>query len=463
MIKHLKQGKLFYRRLCALALPMVLQNLITTSLGFADTFMVGLVGKEEMSAVTVANVPIFVIQIIVFGLQSGSSILMSQYWGKKDIKSINRVFGVSLYMALGISTLFALVMFFAPGTVLALATNNRELAKIAEPYLKIVAFSYIFNALSGMYHSMQRSTENPMFGMLVLGFSMLMNTALNYILIFGKFGAPALGVTGAAIATCASRIAEFVITGVYALFSKRIRLYPRLILAPKKEYWHNFIVNSTPVVCNETLWGLGSSMFTVILGHTLNSTVMLAAYTIVGNIDKLATVAVFGISAAASVIVGKEIGEGNREKVYSVGIALNAVSVGLGFLTSLVLLIALPTLLTPYIFPLFKLTGADIEVASVMALFMILTFTFRCFDITNVVGVLRGGGDVRWAAIIDVLPLWCVAIPLTAITALWLKAPIPFICLAYQSETLCKMPLGLWRLCSGKWIKDITINKFATK
>lgn len=458
MLVHLKQGKLFYKRLWMLALPMILQNLITTSLGFADTFMVGIVGKEEMSAVTVANVPIFVIQILVFGLQSGSSILMSQYWGKKDIKSINRIFGVSLYIALALSTLLALIMFFAPGAVLALTTNNPALAAIAEPYLKIVAFSYIFNALSGMYHALQRSTENPVFGMSVLGFSMLLNTALNYILIFGKLGFPALGVTGAATATCISRIAEFIITCIYARISKRIQLYPRLIFAPKKEYWRSFIINSTPVVCNETLWGLGSSMFTVILGHTQNSTVMLAAYTIVGNIDKLATVAVFGIAAAAAVIVGKEIGEGNRNKVYSVGITLNTVSAGLGLITSLALLAALPTLFIPYVFPLFKLKGADIEIASVMALFMMLTFTFRCFDITNVVGVLRGGGDVRWAAFIDVIPLWCVAVPLTAVTALWLKAPIPFICLAYQSETLCKMPLGIWRLRSGKWIKDLTVN-----
>lgn len=461
MLGSLKQGKLFYRRLWALALPMILQNLITTSLGFADTFMVGLVGKEEMSAVTVANVPLFVIQIFVFGLQSGSAILMSQYWGKKDVKSINRLFGVALYAAFALSTLFALVMVLAPGRVLALATNNRQLAAIAKPYLQIVAVSYIFNALSGMYHAMQRSTENPVFGMSVLGFSMLLNTLLNYLLIFGKFGFPALGVTGAAIATCASRIAEFLITAVYAIISKRIRLYPKLILMPGKAYWRSFIVNSIPVVCNETLWGLGTSMFTVILGHTQNSTVMLAAYTIVGNIDKLATVAVFGIAAAAAVIVGKQIGEGNREKVYGTGIALNLVSTGLGLLTALALLLALPTLLIPHIFPLFKLTGADIQIASIMALFTILTFTFRCFDIANVVGVLRGGGDVRWAMLIDVLPLWCVAIPLTAIAALWLKAPVPWICLAYQSETLVKMPLGIWRLRSRKWIKDLTMQ--ATK
>lgn len=458
MLNSLKQGKSFYRQLWVLALPMILQNLITTSLGFADTFMIGLVGKEEMSAVTVANVPLFVVQIFIFGLQSGSSILMSQYWGRKDIKSINQLFGVALYAAFAFSTLFALIMVFAPEQVLALATNNRQLAVIAKPYLQIVAVSYIFNAISSMCYAMQRSTERPVFGMSVLGFSMLLNTLLNYLLIFGKFHLPALGVTGAAIATCISRVAEFLISIVYVSISKHIRLCPRLIFKPERDYWRRFIVNSIPVVCNETLWGLGSSMFTLILGHTQNSTVMLAAYTIVGNIDKLATVAVFGIAAAAAVIVGKQIGGGNRERVYDTGVALDLISVGLGMLTALVLLLALPTLLVPYIFPLFHLSGADSKIASTMALFMIITFTFRCFDITNVVGVLRGGGDVHWAMLIDVLPLWCVAIPLTAIAALWLKAPVPLICLAYQSEALVKMPFGIWRLRSRKWVKDLTIK-----
>ncbi|MFR2560006.1 MAG: MATE family efflux transporter [Oscillospiraceae bacterium] len=190
MFSYLRQPKGFYRRLFLLALPIIVQNLITTSLGFLDTFMVGLLGSEQMSAVTVANVPIFIIQLIVFGLQSGSSVLISQYWGRGDRESINRVMGIGFCIAGSVSTLFALIMAFFPADVLLLVTDNLRLVAIGTPYIRIVGFSYILNSLSSIYIGMQRSIENPRFGMLVFGASMLCNTVGNYVLIFGKLGFP---------------------------------------------------------------------------------------------------------------------------------------------------------------------------------------------------------------------------------------------------------------------------------
>ena len=201
MFSFLHQPEGFYRRLFLLALPIIVQNLITTSLGFLDTFMVGLLGSSEMSAVTVANVPIFIVQLVVFGLQSGSSVLISQYWGRGDRESINRVMGIGFFIAGSVSTVFALIMACFPASVLLLVTDNLLLVEIAVPYIRIVGFSYILNSLSSIYIGMQRSIENPRFGMLVFGASMLFNTVGNYVLIFGKLGFPALGVTGAAVAT----------------------------------------------------------------------------------------------------------------------------------------------------------------------------------------------------------------------------------------------------------------------
>ena len=199
MFSYLRQPGGFYRRLFLLALPIIVQNLITTSLGFLDTFMVGLLGSEQMSAVTVANVPIFIIQLIVFGLQSGSSVLISQYWGRGDRESINRVMGIGFMIAGGVSVLFAAILCAFPAQVLYLITDNLTLVELAEPYLRIVGFSYIFNSLSSIYIGMQRSIENPRFGMIVFAISMLCNTLGNYVLIFGKLGLPALGITGAAV------------------------------------------------------------------------------------------------------------------------------------------------------------------------------------------------------------------------------------------------------------------------
>ena len=227
---YLRREPGFYRRVFTLALPVVLQNLITTSLGFMDTFMVGLVGQEQMSAVTVANVPIYIIQLIVFGLQSGSRVLISQFWGRGDRESINRVMGIGFFVAGGISTLCALTMGLFPRQVLMLITDNARLVELGTSYIRIVGFSYILNSLSSIYIGMQQSIENPRFGMTVFAISTVCNTAGNYILIFGKLGLPALGITGAAIATFSSRVVEFVISLVYALHCKQMPLLPACIL-----------------------------------------------------------------------------------------------------------------------------------------------------------------------------------------------------------------------------------------
>ena len=235
MLRHLHREPGFYKRLFYLALPLILQNLITTSLGFVDTFMVGMLGQNELSAVTAANTPIYMLQIIILGLLSGLSVLASQYWGKGDTESINRCMGVSLYAGLIIAVSVAVVLFFFPLQVMALVTNNGLLIELGAPYLRIVGLSYIFNTISSVYIGMQRSTENPAMGMIVFGISMLTNTCLNYILIFGKLGAPALGITGAAIATLISRVVEVIMVLCYAPHYHRVPLMPRLLLRPYRD------------------------------------------------------------------------------------------------------------------------------------------------------------------------------------------------------------------------------------
>ena len=209
MLRALRREPGFYQKLWALSAPIILQNIITTSLGFADTFMVGLLGNAEMAAVTAANVPVFIIQIVIFGFQSGMAVLVSQYWGRGDVDNINRCMGVALYAVTGFSTVLALITFFFPSQVLGLITPNQELVALGARYIQIVGFSYILNGVSSIYAGLHRSTEYPKFGMALYGISMCVNTFLNYVLIFGKFGAPAMGVTGAAAATLISRVVEF--------------------------------------------------------------------------------------------------------------------------------------------------------------------------------------------------------------------------------------------------------------
>ena len=457
MFRALHRESGFYRRLWTLAAPIILQNIITTSLGFADTFMVGLLGNAEMAAVTAANVPVFIIQIVIFGFQSGMAVLVSQYWGRGDTDSINRCLGVALYAVTGFSTLLALITFLFPAQVLRLITPNEELVDLAVRYIQIVGFSYIFNGISSIYAGIQRSTEYPKFGMLLFGVSMCVNTFLNFVLIFGHFGAPAMGITGAAVATLTSRVVEFVIAAVFALSSRRLPLRWSCILRPGRAIVRSFLTYSTPVVCNEAMWSIGTSMLTVIMGHMANSQDMLAAYALIGNIDKLSTVVCFGLAGSAAVIVGKEIGQGHsRERVYEVSWTLLLVSMLVGGAVMALLLVLLPTFFRPVLFPLFQLAPGAAEAATYLAVVYAVFMPMRAFDITNITGVLRAGGDARVASLIDIGPLWLAAIPLMALTGLVLHAPTWVVCIAMQAENLLKCPIGLVRFHSRKWINDVT-------
>ena len=457
MLRALRREPGFYQKLWALSAPIILQNIITTSLGFADTFMVGLLGNAEMAAVTAANVPVFIIQIVIFGFQSGMAVLVSQYWGRGDTDSINRCLGVALYAVTGFSTLLALITFLFPAQVLRLITPNEELVDLAVRYIQIVGFSYIFNGISSIYAGIQRSTEYPKFGMLLFGVSMCVNTFLNFVLIFGHFGAPAMGITGAAVATLTSRVVEFVIAAVFALSSRRLPLRWSCILRPGRAIVRSFLTYSTPVVCNEAMWSIGTSMLTVIMGHMANSQDMLAAYALVGNIDKLSTVVCFGLAGSAAVIVGKEIGQGHsRERVYEVSWTLLLVSMLVGGAVMALLLVLLPTFFRPVLFPLFQLAPGAAEAATYLAVVYAVFMPMRAFDITNITGVLRAGGDARVASLIDIGPLWLAAIPLMALAGLVLDAPTWVVCIAMQAENLLKCPIGLVRFHNRKWINDVT-------
>ncbi len=456
-LSFLRREPGFYKRLWKLSLPIILQNLITFSLGLIDTFMVSQLGNTEMAAVTTANVPVFLLISIVFGVQSGLGILVSQYWGKGDLKSINRAIGVASFIGTGITLILAILFFLFPIPVMDLLSNEHELSILGAPYLRIIGFSYVFNMLSSIYASAQRSVENVTFGMKLFGFSTILNTGLNYILIFGHFGFPALGVTGAALATLLARMSEFLICMVCAVRSKTVPLNLGAFLRPGWDMARRFIKYASPVIINETIWGLGNSMLTVILGYTHNSVEMLAANAVMGNLNRLFLVVCFGLGAATAVMVGKAIGEGqSHEKVMSLSQALLWFGVFVGGGIALVALILVPTLFIPTIFPMFKLFGESAAIATALAVTGFASIPIHAYAISAVTGVLRSGGDVTWSTVLDVGPQWLVCIPLTALVALVFQAgPWP-IAIAMQVEGMIKVPLCIWRIGGGKWIHDVT-------
>lgn len=456
MFAYLRQGKGFYLNLLALALPIILQNLITESLALADTFMVGMLGEAPLAGVTLANIPIYVEQLMIFGFQSGSSVLISQFYGRGDQKSINEILGIGMYAAGTVTALFGCVMFFFPVQSMALLGKDAAVVALAARYVKIVAFSIFFGGLSEVYIAAHRAMGNPKIGLCILGVSMTTNVILNYGLIFGRLGLPEMGIEGAALATLIARVLQLVLAVGHALLGKRFQLMPASLFRPTAAMVRRFIHFATPVVLNETLWGLGTSLYPTIMGHMDNSQPILAAYAVAGNIEKLFTVAIFALAASAAVIIGQSVVRESRERVAELGRVMNTVAVLAGAVVSVLSLVVLYLLIRPYVFPIFKLSPRAESIAAMMLTVTFVAMPLQSFNTTSIVGVLRGGGDVRFAALIDLGALWTVAIPLSAIVGLVLRWDVFWVYMVKLLEQGAKVILGTLRTRSGKWIRDVT-------
>ena len=457
MFKLFRREAGFYRKLLALALPILLQNLITNSLGLVDTFMVGTMGQGPLAGVTLANIPVFVVQLMMFGIQSGSSVLISQYWGKGDAKAINRVMGIGMYAAGAIGLVFALIMGFLPSQFMSLFGSDPQVIATAARYARIVGWSYFFDSFVQVYNGVHRAMGDPKRGLYILGVSMACNTFLNWVFIFGNLGAPRLGVEGAALATLLARVVSCTIAIGWAVRDRRFRIDPALLFHPGGEMTRRFIRFATPVMCNETFWGLGTSLFPTIMGHMDGSEEILAAYAIAGNITNLCTVGVFAIAGTAAILVGQEIGSGNADRVYSLGGLLDALAFLFGMAAGAVFLALLHFFIVPVLYPLFKLTPSAGDICTMMLTLVFLFLPLRSFDTTNIVGVLRGGGDVRAATIIDLLPLWMISLPLAALAGLVLQAGILWVYVSMMSENVVKSLVGFLRYRTGRWVRDVTL------
>jgi len=459
MFSYMRREPGFYRGVASLALPVMLQNLITHAMGLLDTFMVGMLGELPLAAVTLANIPCFVITFVIFGIQSGSSILISQNWGKKDMEAINRVVGTALYCAGAVTALYALICFFFPVQFISLFGNDPDVIALGAEYLHWIGFSYFADFFVLIYVAAHRSTENPKLGLWILGISVVSNTFLNWVLIFGKLGAPALGVPGAAIATLLARCIGLAVALTHAIINRRLHLNLRHLLAPGKAITRQFIRCATPVVINETFWGLGTTLYTTVMAHMDGSQEILAAHAIAGNIDRVCTVAIIAVCSAAAVIIGREIGAGrSKDDVYELGACMSTLAFLVGLALTVVLMAALHLFIIPYLYPIFDLSPEAARISTTILTSIFLLLCLRGYNCMTIVGVLRGGGDVRAAMIIDNIPVWCVALPLTALAGLVFKLDILWVCVAMRMESFAKVALGIHRFRSRAWIHNLTLS-----
>ncbi|HEY9076201.1 MAG TPA: MATE family efflux transporter [Anaerolineaceae bacterium] len=444
------KDKEFFKTLFRIALPMVVQYVISSSMNLLDVMMIGQLGEVSVAAVGLSNQVAFLSNLMLFGILSGTGIFIAQYWGKRDLVSIHKVQGIGLSMALAGSLIFSLAGIFFPRAVLGIFTNDPAVIALGSGYLRISAMTYLMTAVTFSYNTALRSTENVRVPMFNSGTMLTLKTLLNYMLIFGLFGMPKLGIMGAAYATLIARVLEMSVLLLIVYLKKYpVAASPKALFSYDWLFTRRVLKTSLPVVANEVFWSLGVSMYPIVYARI--STEAIAAINICSSIENLAFTLFMAITDATAVMVGNRIGAGEEQKAASYGRRSLALGIGGSLLMSVALLLLRSTILSIY-----KITPETTQSAMYILTIMALTIWVRVSNMMLIVGILRSGGDTRFCLLMDAGGVWAVGVPMAFLGAFVFHLPVHWVYLMAMTEEFVKMGLGFWRMNSGKWLNNLT-------
>lgn len=450
----LRWEKEFINRVLILAVPMILQSIVTAMMHIVDNLMIGQLGQVELAAVTQANRITFLFQLTMFGTVGGVNVFVAQYWGNKNMQGIHRAMSMGLRAALIVASLFALPALIIPEKLLSLLLTNDDAIAFGAQYLRIAGFTYYLTALSLVHSAVMKSTEQvklPMYAGIV---AIIVNTCLNYLLIFdhGFFGG--YGVRGAALATLIGTAVEFAIlffVGRKKKFASAINLKDLRIGVPG--YARKYFKVALPVMLNECLWSLGITCYSVVYGHMGDGVSAVAAISIFTNVEQLAMVTMRGMNYACGVLIGIAVGRGDRDEAMLIAHRMRVWTMIILEISGFIMLAFAGKIVG--LFNVEPETAASaVKLLQVFATFIWLQGLYT----VTIVGILRAGGDVRFSAVMDVLPVWVIGVPLIALTGLVLKWPIHQVYIMTYVVNLVQACVGHFRIRSGKWIKNITIE-----
>ncbi|MDD5621956.1 MAG: MATE family efflux transporter [Actinomycetota bacterium] len=450
MIESFTKHKEFIPKLIAIASPIILQNFLTSTLNFLDVFMVGQLGEGEVAGVGIANQIHFLFLMFIFSIATGAAVFTAQYWGRKDIKNILSHLGIGITFALIFSAAFTIVTLLFPGALIRLFSNDPQVIELGTQYIRIIAISLILTSISIIYSTILRSTENVKFPMVASLIGLIANTVLNYLLIFGKFGFPGLGVRGAAIATVIARSVEFcIILGFTYLKKYPIAASLKNIFNYSKEMLRKYIRIWAPVMGQSVGWALGYSMYSVIYGHI--STAALAAYNIACSIERISLLLFMGLASACAIMVGNRIGAGEEYKARDYSRNFLFISVGFSIIIAVTLIFV-----RGYIVSFYNLSEQSNRYLYYLLLVISCIMLLRVMNIIFQNGILRAGGDTLFSMINELGGIWVVGVPLAAVAAFVLKLPVYYVMAIAATEELVKMIAGFYRFLSNKWIHNLT-------
>lgn len=439
----------FFRNMLRIALPIALQQLLISSVNMLDVLMVGQIGEDSIAAVGLANQIYFLMALLVYGVSSGVSVFAAQYWGKRDIPNVRRVLGISLTVSLSAAVIYTLAAQLIPTQLLSLYTTERDVITLGVSYLRIASLSYVFYVVTAVLNMSMRATEDVAIPTTISVITIVLKILLNYGLILGHFGLPALGVTGAAIGTLVAHVLESIALVIVIYARKRPQAATlKQLFDFDGAYFRRIFRIALPAMINEIFWSLGVTIYNGIYAHI--STDAIAAVQIVGTIENLAFVVFLGLGNACGVMVGNKIGAGHEDEAQTIAARFRIiVIIGASLLGGLLILLREPIL------SLYNISPAASANAMRLMLFSGLILWQKASNFLLFIGILRAGGDTRYALLLETLVIWLIAIPLGLLGAFVLDLPVHWVYLMISSEELIKFTIGSGRFRSGRWLNNL--------
>ena len=447
------KDKKFMVWMLTLSLPIAFQTLVSSLVNTADTIMIGQLGEAEIAAVGIANQVFFILALICFGVNGGCNIFVAQFWGKKDTDNIRRTMSLSVMLSLIPSSLFAVLATVIPDSLMRIFTNDAEVVALGSEYLRIIAYCYIPFAISSTIGSTIRTTERPNLPLVMSIVALFMNITLNYILIFGKLGFAPMGVAGAALATSITRVFEMLI--YFSLLYTRFRYISMRMCdfrrSLQRTFVKPFIQSITPVILNETTWGIGVALYSAIYSQMGREVV--AAVTIVKTFEGLFSSFFMGMAYAAGVMVGKTVGEHRESAALEYGKRYSLITP----IFNIVLGVAM-VCLAPLFIGMYNLSEGVRFEAIVMFVILALYSPIRNTNLVLMCGVLRSGGDTKISLFLDLMDVWLIALPLGLICGVLLQWNILIVYAVMMIGEIIKFVVITPRVNRGAWARNVVSN-----
>ena len=429
---------------------MICQNFITYGVSFADNVMVGKLGENAINGLFMASIVQFVLQMMLFGIQSAMSVLETQYWGKKDIDRIKDVVAISVRGGFYLSLAGAAVTYFFAGPIMTLLTTSGGAVEEGEKYLRLVSVSYLFFGPALLLVNAMRSVEIVRIGLVNSIAALIVNVALNWVFIFGNLGAPKMGVAGAALATDISRIIEFIIVFFFVLrVDRTVRFKLADFLRKDSLILRDLFKYGTPLMAGQIVWSFNKFMMRYIVGHFSESSS--AAVSIAENLDGLLWMGTVGLAAAMGIITGKMIGAGEMDAVRSYARKMQCVFAGIGVVSFLIAFLGGDIFLSFY-----TLSPETVLAARTFLIVLAFSVLGRAYQAPCLMGLVKAGGDTSFVFLNDTIWVFCWVLPLAFAAWKVFHAPDWVVYACLLSDQLTKCVVAFIKINRFRWMKNLT-------